>query len=132
MAAKKNARRGECLGNKHHDGRAYIGDKCFAANENDTPLADEQAKAKARAWRVGKSRVWCWWVDRLEARLSSGGCYASMRSFTDDASQNRDFVDDSGAKVTVPHDKGLGRGIALLMVEEHPEFERLFRMRRSK
>lgn len=52
-----------------------------------------------------------------------------MRSFTDDAGQNHDFVDDDGQKVSVPHDRGLGRGIALLMVEEHPEFRPLFRMR---
>ena len=117
---------------KDKDGRNFVGNKEFVANNNNPSLADEEAQAKARAWRVGKSRVWGWLVDRLEARLSDGGRYASMRNFTDDVSQNRDFVDDSGAKVTVPHDRGLGRGIALLMVEEHPEFGRLFRMRRQK
>lgn len=52
MSAKQNVRRGECLGNKHHDGRAYIGDKCFAANENYTPFGMKKA-----ALADGYSRV---------------------------------------------------------------------------
>ncbi len=103
-----------------------------AANPNDTAAEDEEATRKAREWRVGKSQVWAWWVDRLNARLASGDTYASMRSFTDDVGQNRDFVDDCGHKVAVPHNKGLGRGIALLMIAEHPEFAKLFRMRRGQ
>ena len=48
---------------KDKDGRNFVGNKEFVANNNNTSLADEEAKAKARAWRVGKSRVWAgWWT----------------------------------------------------------------------
>jgi hypothetical protein len=105
---------------------AAIGDSTTSAAVSS---ADEEALRLAREWRVGKGRVWSWWVGRLQERLASGKGYASMRSFTDDVGQNHDFVDDDGHKVSVPHDRGLGRGIALLMVEEHAEFRPLFRMR---
>lgn len=100
-----------------------------AACVDSSSSADAEAVQLARRWRVGKGRVWSWWVGRLQERLASGKGYASMRSFTDDVGQNHDFVDDDGQKVSVPHDRGLGRGLALLMVEEHPEFRPLFRMR---
>lgn len=117
----ENLRDGE---RREHDGKAVCND--FSAAEE---AEDEEAMHLARVWREGKVRVWAWLVDRLEERLASGRSYASMRSFTDDVSQNHDFVDDCGRKVAVPHNKGLGRGIALLMVDEHPEFAKLFRMR---
>lgn len=127
MEQANNTRHAEDLGNQRHDERR-AGSKT-AAYLNDTASEDEKARRKAIAWRVGKSCVWDWWVDRLNARLSSGRTYASMRNFTDDASQNHVFVDDDGRKVTIPHNKGLGSGIVLLMVEENPGFEPLFRMR---
>ena len=129
---KKNARcavdfRGPQHAERQESGfEAAIGDSTTSAAVSS---ADEEAVQLARRWRVGKGRVWSWWVGRLQERLASGKGYASMRSFTDDAGQNHDFVDDDGHKVSVPHDRGLGRGIALLMVEEHTEFRPLFRMR---
>ena len=132
MENKKNARCAEDLGNQQHAERQESGFEA-AIGDSTTPAAvssaDEEALRLAREWRVGKGRVWSWWVGRLQERLASGKGYASMRSFTDDVGQNHDFVDDDGQKVSVPHDRGLGRGIALLMVEEHPEFRPLFRMR---
>lgn len=131
MENEKNTRPAEDLGNLQR-GECEKSDSQAIATLNDTATEDEKARSKALKWRMGKSRVWDWWVDCLEERLSSGRNYASMRSFTDDAGQNHDFLDDFGRKVSVPHDKGLGRGIALLMVEEHPEFGRLFRMRGAR
>lgn len=130
MEETNNARHAEDLGNRRHDERK-TGSKT-AAYPNDTTSEDEKAKDRALAWRIGKTYVWNWWVDRLNARLSSGRKYASMRNLTDDVSQNYVFVDDDGRKVTIPHNKGLGRGIVLLMIEEHPEFERLFRLREAR
>lgn len=127
MRSKENARCAEDLGNQQHTERAINDSR--AACVDSSSSADAEAVQLARRWRVGKGRVWSWWVGRLQERLASGRGYASMRSFTDDAGQNHDFVDDDGQKVSVPHDRGLGRGIALLMVEEHPEFRPLFRMR---
>ncbi len=133
MRSKENARCAEDLGNQQHTERVNNGLEAAANDSSATPAAvssaDEEALRLAREWRVGKGRVWSWWVGRLQERLASGKGYASMRSFTDDVGQNHDFVDDDGQKVSVPHDRGLGRGIALLMVEEHPEFRPLFRMR---
>lgn len=132
MENKKNARRAADFRGPQHAERqesgfeAAIGDSTTSAAVSS---ADEEALRLAREWRVGKGRVWSWWVGRLQERLASGKGYASMRSFTDDVGQNHDFVDDDGHKVSVPHDRGLGRGIALLMVEEHAEFRPLFRMR---
>lgn len=128
MAATNYARHAEDVGNQRHDERENGGKTATFTNHISK---DEEAKRMARAWREGKERVWAWWVERLADRLSSGKHYASMRSFTDDASQNFDFVDNFGRKVTVPHNRGLGRGIALLMAEEHPEFGQLFRMRKG-
>lgn len=102
------------------------------AAQHHLTTGDKEALRLAREWREGKSRVWAWLVDRLNACLESGRTYASMRSFTDDVGQNHDFVDDYGRKVAVPHNRGLGRGLALLMVEEYPEFGQLFRMRGAR
>lgn len=132
MESNEKARRAVDFLGPQHTGRISNGSEA-AKRDSTTPAAvssaDEEALRLAREWRVGKGRVWSWWVGRLQERLASGKGYASMRSFTDDVGQNHDFVDDDGQKVSVPHDRGLGRGIALLMVEEHPEFRPLFRMR---
>lgn len=127
MTHEKDARRAEDLENLQHDERKNRGDD--AATYDDMPSGDERAVQMAREWRVGKGDAWEWMASRLAAQLEAGRSYASMRQLTDELGQLRDFVDDSGAKVSVPHNKGLGRGIALLMVEECPEFAKLFRMR---
>lgn len=133
MESNEKARCAADFRGPQHAERVNNGLEAAANDSSATPAAvssaDEEALRLAREWRVGKGRVWSWWVGRLQERLASGKGYASMRSFTDDAGQNHDFVDDDGHKVSVPHDRGLGRGIALLMVEEHPEFRPLFRMR---
>jgi hypothetical protein len=130
MTQTKDARHAaDFLGPRHDERKTRDGDAITQVN--DTADEDEEALRLARAWREGKERVWAWWVERLNARLASGSTYASMRSFTDDVGQNHDFVDDYGRKVAVPHNRSLGRGLALLMVEEHPEFGQLFRMRKG-
>lgn len=130
MRTMKNTRYDEDLGNRRHSGKE-TGSKT-AAYPYDTTTEDREAKRKALAWRVGKSCVWDWWVARLNVCLLSGRAHASMRSLTDDVSQNLVFLDDDGRRVAIPHNKGLGRGITLLMIEEHPEFEQLFRMKRTE
>ena len=133
MKNTNNARHAEDLGNQRHDERKEM-NGTQAANKNDTAqegaeTEDERALRLARAWRVGKADAWNWLVGRLVAQLEAGRTYASMRQLTDELSQAHDLVDDSGRKVTVPHARGVGRGLALLMVEECPEFGRLLRMR---
>jgi hypothetical protein len=136
MKDKKNARRGECLGNKHHDERVTNGLEAAANDSSATPAAvssaDEEALRLAREWREGREDAWLWLAGRLVEAQQAGRRYESFRRLTDELSQIHDFTDDDGRKVSVPHDRGLGRGIALLMVEEHPEFRPLFRMRSER
>lgn len=115
---------------REQDGSEAVCNDFTAAGEAEDE--DERALRLARAWREGKSNVWAWWVDCLNACLASGRTYASMRGLTDATGQRMDFVDDAGAKVAVPHDRGLGRGLALLMAQEHPEFRSLLRMQRRR
>lgn len=105
-----------------------------AIGDSTTPAAvssaDEEALRLARAWREGKEDAWLWLAGRLVEAQQAGRRYESFRRLTDELSQAHDFTDDEGrGKVTVPHRRGLGRGLALLMVEEHPAFGSLFRMR---
>lgn len=130
MEKKEDARRAEDLGNLQHDERMNRSND--AANKNDTadvPSEDDCAMRLAREWRDGKQDAWFWLVGRLARAQAEGRTYESFRRLTDELSQIHDFTDDDGRKVSVPHNKGLGRGIALLMVAEHPEFRPLFRMK---
>lgn len=131
MTHEKDARHPGEPENLRDGGREELG-SVEAAVGNDTAAGeaeDEEAIRKAREWRVGKTDAWEWMASRLAAQLEAGRSYASMRQLTDELGQLRDFVDDRGRKVSVPHNKGLGRGIALLMIQECPEFAKLFRMR---
>lgn len=106
---------------------AAIGDSTTSAAVSS---ADEEALRLARAWREGKEDAWLWLAGRLVEAQQAGRRYESFRRLTDELSQAHDFTDDDGhGKVTVPHRKGLGRGLALLMIAEHPAFGSLFRMR---
>jgi hypothetical protein len=105
-----------------------------AIGDSTTPAAvssaDEEALRLAREWREGREDAWLWLAGRLVEAQQAGRRYESFRRLTDELSQAHDFTDDEGrGKVTVPHRRGLGRGLALLMVEEHPAFGSLFRMR---
>lgn len=105
-----------------------------AIGDSTTPAAvssaDEEALRLAREWREGREDAWLWLAGRLVEAQQAGRHYESFRRLTDELSQAHDFTDDDGrGKVTVPHRRGLGRGLALLMVEEHPAFGSLFRMR---
>ena len=105
-----------------------------AIGDSTTPAAvssaDEEALRLARAWREGREEAWLWLAGRLVEAQQAGRHYESFRRLTDELSQAHDFADDDGrGKVTVPHRRGLGRGLALLMIQEHPAFGSLFRMR---
>lgn len=129
MERKKNARRGECLGNKHHGERMRSTD---AAYPNDTPevqTEDERALRLAREWCRGKQDAWFWLVGRLARAQAEGRTYESFRRLTDELSQIHDFTDDEGRRVTVPHNRLLGRGLALLVCEECPSLAPMLRMR---
>ena len=129
MEKKENAHRGECLGNKHHDERMRSTD---AAYPNDTPEAqteDERALQLAREWCRGKQDAWFWLVGRLARTQAEGRTYESFRRLTDELSHIHDFTDDEGRRVTVPHNRLLGRGLALLVCEECPSLAPMLRMR---
>jgi hypothetical protein len=133
MENKKNARRAADFRGPQHAERqesgfeAAIGDSTTSAAVSS---ADEEALRLAREWREGREDAWLWLAGRLVEAQQAGRRYESFRRLTDELSQAHDFTDDEGrGKVTVPHRRGLGRGLALLMVEEHPAFGSLFRMR---
>ena len=134
MRSKENARRAEDLGNQQHTERVNNGLEAAIGDSTSTPAAvssaDEEALRLARAWREGREEAWLWLAGRLVEAQQAGRRYESFRRLTDELSQAHDFTDDEGrSKVTVPHRKGLGRGLALLMIEENPSFGSLFRMR---
>lgn len=133
MESKENARCAEDLENQQHTERvnngleAAIGDSTTSAAVSS---ADEEALRLAREWREGREEAWLWLAGRLVEAQQAGRHYESFRRLTDELSQAHDFTDDEGrGKVTVPHRRGLGRGLALLMVEENPAFGSLFRVR---
>lgn len=133
MENKENARCAEDLGNQQHTERQESGFEA-AIGDSTTPAAvssaDEEALRLAREWRDGREDAWLWLAGRLVEAQQAGRRYESFRRLTDELSQAHDFTDDEGrGKVTVPHRKGLGRGLALLMIEENPSFGSLFRMR---
>ena len=130
---KKNARCAVAFRGPQHTERQESGFEA-AIGDSTTPAAvssaDEEALRLAREWREGKEEAWLWLAGRLVEAQQAGRRYESFRRLTDELSQAHDFADDDGrGKVTVPHRKGLGRGLALLMVEEHPAFGSLFRMK---
>lgn len=134
MENKKNARCAEDLENQQHTERVNNGLEAAANDSSATPAAvssaDEEALRLAREWREGREDAWLWLAGRLVEAQQAGRRYESFRRLTDELSQAHDFTDDDGrGKVTVPHRRGLGRGLALLMVQEHPAFGSLFRMR---
>lgn len=134
MENKKNARCAEDLGNQQHTERVNNGLEAALNDSSATSAAvssaDEEALRLAREWREGKEEAWLWLAGRLVEAQQAGRRYESFRRLTDELSQAHDFADDDGhGKVTVPHRRGLGRGLALLMIEEHPGFGSLFRMK---
>lgn len=135
MENKKNARCAEDLENQQHTERVNNGLEAASDDSSATPAAvsseDEEALRLAREWRAGRQDAWLWLAGRLVEAQQAGRHYESFRRLTDELSQAHDFADDDGrGKVTVPHRRGLGRGLALLMIQEHPAFGSLFRMRR--
>lgn len=134
MENKKNARCAEDLENQQHTERVNNGLEAASDDSSATPAAvssaNEEALRLAREWREGREDAWLWLAGRLVEAQQAGRRYESFRRLTDELSQAHDFTDDDGrGKVTVPHRRGLGRGLALLMVQEHPAFGSLFRMR---
>jgi hypothetical protein len=134
MENKKNARCAEDLENQQHTERVNNGLEAASDDSSATPAAvsseDEEALRLAREWRAGRQDAWLWLAGRLVEAQQAGRHYESFRRLTDELSQAHDFADDDGrGKVTVPHRRGLGRGLALLMIQEHPAFGSLFRMR---
>lgn len=130
MKQEKDARRAEDLENLQHDERKNRGDD--AATHDDMPSADEEAMRLARDWREGKQEAWLWLVGRLARAQAEGRTYESFRRLTDEVSQIHDFSDDEGKRITVPHSKLLGRGLALLLCEECPTLAPMLRMRRYR
>lgn len=133
MESNEKARRAVDFLGPQHTGRISNGSEA-AKRDSTTPAAvssaDEEALRLAREWREGREEAWLWLAGRLVEAQQAGRHYESFRRLTDELSQAHDFTDDDGrGKVTVPHRRGLGRGLALLMVEDHPAFGSLFRMR---
>lgn len=130
MEHKMDARRAADFRGPQRGERERCSNDAAATNDRalDAQTEDEEALRQARAWREGRGDAWAWLVDRLEQTREAGRRYESFRRLTDELSQVHDFTDDDGGKVSVPHRRGLGRGLALLMAEEHPEFGELFRM----
>lgn len=133
MESNEKARRAVDFLGPQHTGRISNGSEA-AKRDSTTPAAvssaDEEALRLAREWREGREDAWLWLAGRLVEAQQAGRRYESFRRLTDELSQAHDFTDDDGrGKVTVPHRRGLGRGLALLMVQEHPAFGSLFRMR---
>lgn len=130
MEKKENAHRGECLGNKHHDERKNHGNDAATYDDTaDMPSEDDCALHAAREWREGKQEAWLWLVGRLVRAQAEGRTYESFRRLTDELSQIHDFSDGEGRRVTVPHSRLLGRGLALLLREECPTLAPMLRMR---
>lgn len=133
MESNEKARRAVDFLGPQHTGRISNGSEA-AKRDSTTPAAvssaDEEALRLAREWRAGREDAWLWLAGRLVEAQQAGRHYESFRRLTDELSQAHDFADDDGrGKVTVPHRRGLGRGLALLMIQEHPAFGSLFRMR---
>ena len=133
MESNEKARRAVDFLGPQHTGRISNGSEA-AKRDSTTPAAvssaDEEALRLAREWREGREDAWLWLAGRLVEAQQAGRRYESFRRLTDELSQAHDFTDDDGrGKVTVPHRRGLGRGLALLMAQEHPAFGSLFRMR---
>lgn len=130
---EEDARRAGDLGNLQRDEREDYGSSAAAEAHSTAAAEDEENLRLARDWRNGRRDAWAWLVGRLAEAQEAGRHFESFRRLTDELSQVHDFLDDSGrGKVTVPHRRGLGRGLALLMVQEHPEFGSLFRMRSGR
>ena len=133
MESNEKARRAVDFLGPQHTGRISNGSEA-AKRDSTTPAAvssaDEEALRLAREWREGREEAWLWLAGRLVEAQQAGRRFESFRRLTDELSQAHDFTDDDGrGKVTVPHRRGLGRGLALLMIQEHPSFGSLFRMR---
>lgn len=137
MERKENTRCAEDLENRRHTERQESGFEAATGDSSATPAAvssaDEAALRQAREWREGRWDAWCWLIGRLAQAQKAGRRYESFRRLTDELSQAHDFCNDDGSgRVTIPHSRGLGRGLALLMCQECPEFRPLFRMRGGK
>lgn len=133
MKNEEDARRAGDLGNLQRGEREACDSSATAEAHSTAAAEDEENLRLARAWRRGRRDAWLWLEGRLAEAQEAGRQFESFRRLTDELSQVHDFLDDSGrGKVTVPHSRGLGRGLALLMVQEHPEFGSLFRMRGAR
>ena len=130
MKNGKAARRGECLGNMHHGEREDGGSTAIAEAHSIAAADDEAALRQAREWREGRWDAWYWLVGRCAKALEAGRRYESFRRLTDELSQAHDFCNDDGrGRVTIPHRRGLGRGLGRLMSQEVPQFRPLRRIR---
>ena len=129
MENEKDARRAADFRGPQRDERNDCGSSATAVAHSRAAAEDEEALRLAREWREGRWDAWFWLVGRLAQAQKAGRRYESLRRLTDELSQAHDFCDDDGrGRVTVPHARGLGRGLALLMVAECPQFRPLLRM----
>jgi hypothetical protein len=128
---EKTARRAADFRGPQRGERERCSNDAAATNDRalDAQTEDEEALRQARTWREEHVDAWCWLVGRLAQAQEAGRRYESLRRLTDELSQVHDFTDDDGGKVSVPHKRGLGRGLALLMLRECPQFRPLLRMR---
>ena len=130
MKNEKTARRAADFRGPQRDEQTGC-DSAATANCHFISDADEAALRLARAWRdEGRWDAWYWLIGRLAQAQRAGRKYESLRRLTDELSQVHDFCNDDGSgRVTIPHKRGLGRGLALLMIQEVPQFRPLLRMR---
>lgn len=135
MERKESTRCAEDLENQRHTERQESGFEAATGDSSATlaavSSADEEDLRLARAWRdEGRWDAWYWLVGRLVQAQKAGRKYESLRRLTDELSQVHDFCNDDGSgRVTIPHRRGLGRGLALLIAVECPQLRPLFRMR---
>lgn len=129
MKNEKDARRAADFRGPQRDGCEECGSSATAEAHITLAAEDQEALRLAREWREGRWDAWLWLVGRLAQAQEAGRRYESLRRLTDELSQAHDFCDDDGrGRVTVPHTRGLGRGLALLMCRECPQFRPLLRM----
>jgi hypothetical protein len=133
MEHKMDARRAADFRGPQRGERERCSNDAAATNDRalDAQTEDEEALRLARAWRdEGRWDAWYWLIGRLAQAQRAGRKYESLRRLTDELSQVHDFCnDDRSGRVTIPHKRGLGRGLALLIAEECPQLRPLFRMR---
>ena len=136
MENEKDARRAADLRGPQRGERERCSNDAAATNDRafDAQTEDEEDLRLARAWRdEGRWDAWYWLIGRLAQAQRAGRKYESLRRLTDELSQAHDFCNDDGSgRVTIPHRRGLGRGLALLIAEECPQLRPLFRMRGGK